>query len=111
MSSLASIAPEFAIEVGAALAGYGRDELASQLSVAVVQRCTYDSSANAGYIYLAHPAPSIPFAKLASQVAETIPFFGRHGFNVDVDYDGNIRGIELLSRDDVFTRLRAVNAL
>jgi uncharacterized protein YuzE len=111
MSSLASVAPEFAAEVSSALVAEKRDDLVSQVAAAIIERCTYDASANAGYIYLVRPAPSLHFAKLAAPVAETIPFFGESGFNIDVDHDGHVFGIELLSRDDVFAKLRKANAL
>lgn len=110
MKLLATVATEFAIEVEAALRREGRDDLASQVPAAEIERCTYDSSADAGYIYLVHPAPAFPFANLAKTVSETIPFL-ETGFNVDVDYNGNILGIELLSRNDVFAKLRQANAL
>ena len=111
MNALAAVAPEFQAEVSAALASEGRADLASQVAGAIIERCTYDASVNAGYIYLARPAPSAHFAKLAAPVAETIPFFGDGGFNIDVDHDGHILGIELLSRDDVFAKLRDADAL
>jgi uncharacterized protein YuzE len=110
MSRLASIVPELIAEVGAALAAEGRSELVAQLEAGVIERCTYDPSVDAGYIYLSRPRPSPHFAKLAAPVAETIPFLDA-GFNVDVDHDGHIFGVELLSRGDFFAKLRDANAL
>jgi uncharacterized protein YuzE len=64
---------------------------------------------DAGYIYLVRPAPSPHFAKLAAPVAETIPFL-EVGFNIDVDHDGHIVGIESLNRSDFVEKLREANA-
>jgi len=110
MSRLASIVPELVAEVGAALVAEGRGGLTPQLELGIIERCTYDSSSDAGYIYLTRPRPSPHFAKLAAPVAETIPFL-EAGFNVDVDHDGHIFGIELLSRSDFFAKLREADAL
>ncbi len=110
MNTLASVMPELVAEVGAALTSEGRGDLVPQLAAGAIERCTYDASADAGYIYLVRPAPSPHFAKLAAPVAKTIPFL-EVGFNVDVDHDGHIFGIEILSRADFFAKLRQVNAL
>jgi len=110
MSTLASAFPELVAEVGAALAAEGRGDLVPQLEAGVIDRCTYDPSADAGYIYLVRPRPSPHFEKLAAPVLETIPFLAV-GFNVDIDHDGHLFGIELLSRKDFFAKLRRVNAL
>ena len=110
MRTLVSVVPELVIQVGAALATEGRSDLVPQIASGVIERCTYDASADAGYIYLLRPAPSPHFAKLAAPVAETIPFL-EVGFNVDVDHDGHILGIEILSRPDFFEKLREANAI
>ncbi len=100
MKKLGAVAPEFVAEVGAALSSVGRVELVPQLASGGIERCTYDSSAKAGYIYL----------RESGDFAETIPFL-ESGFNVDVDHKGRILGIEFLSRSDVFGKLRNANAL
>jgi uncharacterized protein YuzE len=110
MSTLASIAPNLATEISAALSSEGRDDLSAQLKSSVIERCTYDSEVDAGYIYLVRPSPSLHFAKLATPIAETIPFLDV-GFNIDVDHDGCIFGIEILSRADFFAKLRDANVL
>ena len=110
MNMLASVVPELVAEVERAMTSGGRGELAPLLASGVIERCTCDASADAGYIYLVRPAQSLHFAKLAVQVAETIPFL-ESGFNVDVDHDGYVYGIEILSRADVFSKLRDANAL
>jgi uncharacterized protein YuzE len=110
MSTLASIAPNLVAEVGSALISEGRGELVSQLEAGIIERCTYDESVDAGYVYFVRPAPSLHFAKLAAPVAETIPFLAV-GFNIDVDHDGYIFGIEFLDRADFLAELRGANVL
>jgi len=110
MTRLSLIVPELVAEIGSALAAEGRKDLVPQLQEGVIERCTYDSDADAGYIYLNRPRPSPHFEKLAAPIAETISFMDA-GFNVDVDHDGHVFGVELLSRDDVFAKLRGANAL
>ena len=103
LSTLGTVIPEFAAEVSSALSAMGRNDLASQIAPAVIERCSYDSSVNAGYIHFVLPMPS--------SHSETFPFFAQGGFNIDVDHRGLVSGIELLSRDDVFSKLRQANAL
>jgi uncharacterized protein YuzE len=110
MPTFESVVPNFAAEVGAALAAEGRSALVPQLASAIIDRCTYDETVEAGYVYFVRPPPSPHFTNLAAPVAETIPFLP-DGFNIDVDHDGNIFGIEFLSRPDVINNLRKANAL
>ena len=110
LNILALVAPEFVREVESALASRGRGDLVSQLASATIARCSHDDVVDAGYIHLVRESPSQHFAKLATSVAETLAFMDA-GFNVDVDHDGHIFGIEILNRSDVFTRLRAGGAL
>ena len=60
----------------------------TKASIALV--CSYDSDANAAYIYLEHPIP--PAA------AETVATFdtNRGMFNLDLNADGHILGLEIL---------------
>jgi uncharacterized protein YuzE len=109
MSTPASIAPKLVAEVGSALIAERRGELVPQLESGIIERCSYDESVNAGYVYFVRPAPS-HFAKLATPVAETIPFLDV-GFNIDIDHDGYIFGIEFLDRADFFAELKGVNVL
>ena len=114
MRDLAALAPDFVAEVSAALSSEGRADLIPQLAASVIERCTYDPCLEAefhtGYIYLVRPRPSRYFEKLSKPVAQTISFWDL-GFNVDVDHDGHLFGIELLNRADVFARLRDMHAL
>jgi uncharacterized protein YuzE len=109
MSTLTFIAPKLVSEVSSALSSEGHDDLSFQLKSSIVERCTYDSEADAVYIYLVRPVPSVHFAKLATPVAETIPL--DDGLNIDVDHDGCLFGIEILSRTDFIAELRESNAL
>ena len=111
MQTLALTVPDLVSEVGAALTAGGHAALVPQLASASIECYTYDEEADAGYIYLVRPAPSQNFANLATPVAETIAFFGENGFTVDVDHDGHLFGIELLSRPDVIAKLKESNAL
>lgn len=110
MRTLVSIAPNLVTEVSFALISTGRGELVSQLESGVIERCTYDVSADAGFIYLARSLSSSHFVKLAAPVAETISFLS-DGFNIDVDHDGYIFGIEFLDRTDFLATLRSANML
>lgn len=52
--------------------------------------CSYDSEADAAYIYLDHPIPP-------GTAEKVIPFDTTHGmFNLDLDSDGHILGLEIL---------------
>ncbi len=111
MRTLALTVPDLVSEIEAALTAEGHAALVPQLASASIDCCNYDEDTDAGYIYLVRPAPSAHFASLAAPVAETIAFFGEHGFNVDVDHDGYLFGIELLGRPDVIAKLKENNAL
>ena len=109
MTALLTVVPELVAEVGAALSSVGRGDLAPQLQAGIIERCTYDPEGDAGYIYLIRPRPSWFFEKLAAPVAETLPF--DDGFNVDIDHDGHLFGIEVLGRSAVFAKLKDADAL
>jgi len=110
MSKLASVVPNLAAEIEIALASDGYEILSTQLASATIERCSYDSSSDAGYIYLSCPKPSLHFSKLAAKVAKTIPFLN-FGFNIDVSHDGDLFGIELMGHREVFKQLGVLYAL
>ena len=110
MTALKSITPDFVAEVSAALVSRGRPELVPNVEDGIAETCTYDESVDAGYIYVARPAPSPHLENHAAPIAETIPFL-EYGFNVDIDHAGYVFGIELLDRVDILEALRAANAL
>ncbi|MCP2327297.1 uncharacterized protein YuzE [Hamadaea flava] len=52
--------------------------------------CTYDSDADAAYIYLEHPVPP-------AAAERVIPFDIKDGmFNLDLDTEGHVLGLEIL---------------
>ena len=68
-------------------------------------RTTYDSEANAAYIYLADATPR---AAGDTYVCEGLPQTVKGEINLDFDSDGRLLGIEILDADKVlpekFTR-------
>lgn len=111
MPSLKQISPELVAELQALFIRDERQELAEQVSRAVVARCSYADDDDLGYVYLVRPEPSLHFSKLATPVAETVSFYAESGLNVDVDHDGNLFGIEYIGRRDVAISLKAGNVL
>jgi hypothetical protein len=110
MARLVDIAPNFVSELESALESEGHGHLKPQVRAAEIDRCTYDKSVNAGYIYLRREEGGGEIPRPATLVAETAPFL-HVGFNVDLDHNGDVLGIELLGRDDIFSKLRASGAL
>lgn len=110
MTPLASAAPTLVSEVRSALAAAGYESEASQVASGNIERCTYDNDVEAGYVYLVRPEPSPHFAKHAAPVGKTVPFLGV-GFNIDIDHDGNVFGIEFLDRPDFVRELRDARLL
>jgi uncharacterized protein YuzE len=108
---LATIAPELVSELATVLVAEGRTDLAIQLRSAEIRQCNYDGSVDAGYIYLVRPRPSWYYEKLSAPVKETVACNIQSGLNVDVDHDGNLFGIEFLSRPDIVAKLREGDAL
>jgi uncharacterized protein YuzE len=52
--------------------------------------CSYDSDADAAYIYLDHPIP-------AGAAVQLVPFEPEHGMiNLDLNADGHVLGIEII---------------
>ena len=52
--------------------------------------CTYDSEADAAYVYLEHPVP-------AGAVDRVVPFdLARGMFNLDLNAAGHVLGLEIL---------------
>lgn len=52
--------------------------------------CSYDSDADAAYIYLDHPIP-------AGAAVRVVPFDPEHGmFNLDLNADGHVLGVEVI---------------
>lgn len=111
MTQLATIAPQLLRELATGLLAEGRADLVKQLGAAEILECRYDESAGAGYIYLVRPRPGWYYEKLSAPVKETVSLDMESGLNVDVDHDGNLFGIEFLSRADIVATLRDQDAL
>ena len=107
--SLASIAPEFAAEVEAALVAKGHLNAASRVAAAVPQRCMFDSDGECVYICTSMPRPIPNLVRPAGRVVDTVFLLAESGFNVDLGVGGVILGIELAGRSDVTASLRAAN--
>ena len=95
--------PELAHAAAAALRSEGYVTAAAQLSSAVIERCTYDPKAKAGYVYLRQ---SDPIYAGETPAAETVAFAAPHWFNVDLRASGSLFGIELLSPTPSFVARR-----
>ena len=102
MVTLISVLPDAVAELAAALGSEGRTDLSTQLGSATIDRCTFDPTVEAGYIYLVRPH--------YSEFAETLAF-AELSLNIDVDIQASIIGIEVLGRTDVFSLLRSAALL
>jgi len=111
MKTLAAVVPELVSELSALLEAAGRSEISARVAASVVDGCSYDAEADAGYIRLAVPVPSLPFVNLSTPAAETISFYAERGLNLDITHDGDLLGIEFLGRRDVVKRLEEAHAL
>jgi hypothetical protein len=106
MPLLMTILPEFVAEVKAALVTANRPELVAQLDQAVIDYCTHEPGDEMAYIYLRCPDPPA-----AVPVADMLVFYETQGFNLDIDFTGQLFGIELLWRPEVVVQLRAAKML
>jgi len=117
LPTLAVIAPDFVAEIcGALVSDVGTMQtqelgasLIAQVTSCVIARCTYDPSVNCGYIYVIRPR-SANYPTLGAPHSGTIAFL-HLGFNIDIDVEDQIAGIELLDRSDIFQKLREAYAL
>ena len=101
---LVELLPELAAAVSSALKDDGHWGVADLLLAQIIERCTYDQLADAGYIYLVQ---STPMCAGESPAAETIAFAAPHWFNVDLRASGLVFGIELLSPPPAFKSIAA----
>lgn len=89
----------------------GRSDLAEKLATVQLARCTLAEKDDIGYVYFVRRPPSLHFLNLAAPVAETIAFVEDRGIYIDVDHDGDLFGLEFLSRPDLVACLRRANEL
>lgn len=101
-TTFSELLPELVETIESALRGKGYATQAESLASSDVERWTYDSSVNAGYIYLVQRTPvhhgEIPAAQM-------LAFMFEQGFNVDLRANGELFGIELLEHKATFKRL------
>ena len=100
MVTLVSVLPSVVDELEVALAADGRSDLAKQLRSATIERCTYEPTGDAGYIYLARARKSA--------FAETWAY---PDLNIDVDIDAKVIGVEVLGRKEVYVLLKDARLL
>jgi uncharacterized protein YuzE len=105
MVRVASILPQLVAELRTELAADGGEDLVAQLDSCEIERCTYDPTASAGYIYLRRaPNPqfgSPHFEPGKAPRSETFAL-AKADINIDVDLDGRLIGFEILSRAEIF---------
>ena len=107
--TLSSVAPAFTQQLQAALRSANEHDLAESLAAISISHCTYDTEADAGYIYLlAQPQPFPAIHNESARVRRTISFFNEHGVNIDVDHECYLFGIEWISRPDLIATLKSV---
>jgi uncharacterized protein YuzE len=98
--TLFSILPAVVAELEVALGAESRVDLAAQLRSATIERCTYEPTGEAGYIYLTRLQ--------ISAFAET---WTSRDLNIDVDVGGRVIGIEVLDRNEVYLLLKDARLL
>ena len=99
MKTVATLFPKLIEELVSALNAEGRTELSEQLLIAVVERVTFDKSADAGYIYL-RPTKALNVVEtniIHAKHGETIAVESKYWMNLDVDNFGRPTGVEVMS--------------
>jgi uncharacterized protein YuzE len=95
---LSELLPQFTKELRAALSVAGEVKLADQVSGLIVYKCTYDTSCDAGYIYV-QAANSLNIVEqniIGIRHGRTVPVEHACGVYLDADNFDRITGIELL---------------
>jgi len=113
MSSLIEAFPSLARELSRALRDGGRDSLAEQIDQAVIDRVTFDDSANAGYIYV-RPSRDLNVVEaniVGVRHGETVEVETPYWTNIDMDNLDRLTGVEVLAPGDLKNELmRRANA-
>lgn len=105
---LKNVLPEFVAELSELLLADGRKDLCMQLEDVLVEKWSYDSSADAAYIYLQSPRSlnvveqNIIGVKHGETVATDHPCC----VNLDTDNFGRLQGVELLKGGKVAAILK-----
>jgi uncharacterized protein YuzE len=109
MVTVASILPQLVAELRIELAADGGEDLVAQLDNCEIERCTYDPTAPAGYIYLRrvlNPQFGSPQFEPGKAPRSERFALAKADINVDVDLDGRLIGFEILSRAEIFEVLQ-----
>ncbi len=99
MSLLIETFPSLARELSESLRAAGHASLADQIEGAVIDRITFDESANAGYIYV-RPSRELNIVEsniIGVRHGRTIEVETRYWTNIDTDNFDRLKGIEILS--------------
>jgi uncharacterized protein YuzE len=107
MSLLLEAFPSLAAELSRALRDGGRASLADQVDQAVIDRVTFDGSADAGYIYL-RPSRDLNVVEtniVGVRHGETIEAKTQYWTNIDLDDFARVVGIEVLAPGELVNEL------
>jgi len=99
MSKLIDTFPVLTLVLLQSLRNAGREALADQIDAALITRITFDSEANAGYIYLesSRQLNVVETNIVGVRHGETIPVETQFLTNIDTDNFGRLVGIEILN--------------
>ena len=100
--------PSLAAELSRQLRLVGRAPLADQIDAAAIARVTFDTAANAGYIYV-QPSRELNVVEttiVGVRHGETLEVETPYWTNVDTDNFGRLVGIEILAPGDMKDELR-----
>jgi uncharacterized protein YuzE len=99
MTTIAVRFPELTAALVAELTAGGKTDLAAQFETATVRGVTFDSSADAGYIYVtsARELNVVETNIVGVRHGETIPLTSTFEVYLDTDNFGRVAGVEILS--------------
>jgi hypothetical protein len=101
--ALVDVAPHFCREVTEVLRTMGEAAVAEQVARAVITGFTCELEDDPAYLYCHRPGPH------PTKFGRMINLYGHHGFNVDIDMNGLVMGIELLGRPELAGTLRQLD--
>jgi uncharacterized protein YuzE len=107
MSLLVEAFPLLAAELSRALRDGGRASLADQVDQSVIDKVTFDGSADAGYIYV-HPSRDLNVVEtniVGVRHGETIEVKTQYGTNIDMDDFARLVGVEVLDPGELMNEL------
>jgi hypothetical protein len=107
MVSLVEVFPSLARELSGALRDGGRASLAEQVDQAIIDRVTFDESANAGYIFV-RPSRNLNVVEaniVGVRHGETVEVETQYWTNIDTDNLDRLTGVEVLAPGDLKNEL------